>query len=742
MIKIFGKYLEKNITVFSGFVILSAIGLTVLCFIDLDSSMESNEQRHVAVTRYLEVLSQLRHAKTHFANQVHNWKNILLRGSNNQDDYKKYLAEFFSEEEQVQTHLSGSVALLKKFDTSHTVLPELKEVIREHLVLGEQYRNALHLFDMENHQASSVVDSTVRGIDRPATEKIDLLLDQMASYMTVNYESDQQRERYEYQSNIYKSIAYFVFVSLLVSVTVFVLLWNQRIQLEIARRMAVEDASRKNEHRLRNILNNTSSVVFMKDLQGRYLFVNRQYEELFHISNDSIQNKTDYDLFPPRIAEVFQANDRLALVADAPIQADETVPQDDGEHYYIATKFPLRDEQGQPYAVCGIATDITERKKAEDARAQSESYFRTLFEFSNDAVMLLDENGFFDCNAATLSVFGCAFREDFYRLHPSDLSPAVQPDGGDSLTLANQYIATALDQGSSRFDWIHRRTDGQEFPAEVLLSAVLLSGRKVILGVVRDITERKQAEYLLRQSKEQVEAASQEKSEMLATVKQHLQQIQRLSAHLDQVSESEKRRLADEFHSELGNDLAAAKLSLSILSKRQQDEADRQRCQEIYQLTDHALHSARRISRALRPVALDRMGVRAALEELVSTTRTCAGFECQLVGEEVDWPMDESQRTALFRIAQESLTNVIRHAGAKKVVIALREEQGSIVLEVNDDGCGIPDERVQADDSFGLASMRERAERLGGSLHMAAIATGGTRVTARIPLVTATKGLL
>jgi signal transduction histidine kinase len=224
--------------------------------------------------------------------------------------------------------------------------------------------------------------------------------------------------------------------------------------------------------------------------------------------------------------------------------------------------------------------------------------------------------------------------------------------------------------------------------------------------------------------------------------REHLHTIRRLGAHLDQLSEMEKRRLASEVHDELGSILSAAKISLSLLGKRQQNEADRQRCQEVYQLTSQALRSVRRISHSLRPDVLDLMGLRAALVDLAGSTQSHAGIECRLVvAEENEWPLDEAKRTALYRIAQESLTNVVRHAGATKVVITLREERGVIVLEVKDDGCGIAVERSQDVGSFGLAGMRERAGRLGGNVEVVAVATGGTRVTARVPIYTQGKDL-
>ncbi len=123
--------------------------------------------------------------------------------------------------------------------------------------------------------------------------------------------------------------------------------------------------------------------------------------------------------------------------------------------------------------------------------------FLTMYESSSDAIMLFDETGFFDCNPATLRMFCCPTRDDFIGKHPSQFSPPAQPGGEDSLSLAKQHIATAFRSGSNRFEWMHRRINGADFPAEVLLIAMELDGRQVLQATVRDITERKQSEAKL-----------------------------------------------------------------------------------------------------------------------------------------------------------------------------------------------------------------------------------------------------
>lgn len=131
---------------------------------------------------------------------------------------------------------------------------------------------------------------------------------------------------------------------------------------------------------------------------------------------------------------------------------------------------------------------------------QSENKYRTLFESSSDAIMLLDEYVFIDCNAATLKMFGCATRDEFLNCHPGELSPSTQPDGRGSKEAADEKIALAYQTGSNFFEWTHRRSTGEDFPAEVLLTRLTLDGKDLLQATVRDITERKLAEEEIHKS--------------------------------------------------------------------------------------------------------------------------------------------------------------------------------------------------------------------------------------------------
>jgi PAS domain S-box-containing protein len=143
---------------------------------------------------------------------------------------------------------------------------------------------------------------------------------------------------------------------------------EQRVQ----ERKRAEEALRASQRRLQDIVDNSTALIYLKDPDGRYLLVNRRFEEIVHGRRDELVGKTDYDVFPAAVADAFRANDALALRTERAIEVEELHPLDDGLHTYLSIKAPLRDESGQPYAVCAISTDITERKHVEEQLRQSQ----------------------------------------------------------------------------------------------------------------------------------------------------------------------------------------------------------------------------------------------------------------------------------------------------------------------------------------------------------------------------------
>ena len=260
-----------------------------------------------------------------------------------------------------------------------------------------------------------------------------------------------------------------------------------------------QEVSRRGEETLRAILDNSLAVVFLKDTAGRYILLNRRFEERFHRAARDALGKTDHDLFPQRIADVLGANDREVLEHGRAVETEELVPHEDGLHTYLSTKFPLFDAAGVAYAVGGIATDITERKRAERALRESEQWFRSLSNCSPVGVFLTDIEG--RCtytNPRCQEIYGFTAEEGLGEgwsrfIHPED-RPGVMEKWLQLAPLGGEFsleYRTQDARGTVR--WVHDRT------APVFSDQGELIGH---VGTVEDVTERRQAEAALRQERD------------------------------------------------------------------------------------------------------------------------------------------------------------------------------------------------------------------------------------------------
>ncbi|MDD5300374.1 MAG: PAS domain S-box protein [Gallionella sp.] len=240
----------------------------------------------------------------------------------------------------------------------------------------------------------------------------------------------------------------------------------------------------------------THEGIVITDAHANIIRINQAFQDITGYSQEEVLGKSTRILHSGRQDKAFYAAMWQQLLNNGSWTGELWNKRKDGLIYpEWLTISSVKNKQGETTEYVGIFTDITERKLMEENMQRSEKKFRTLYEASGDAIMLLDkEKGFFDCNEATLRVFGCTTRDDFINKHPSRFSPPTQPSGQDSMSLANEHIATAFKNGSNRFEWMHRRLDGTEFPAEVWLMSMELDGRQILHATVRDITERKQLE--------------------------------------------------------------------------------------------------------------------------------------------------------------------------------------------------------------------------------------------------------
>jgi two-component system sensor kinase len=258
------------------------------------------------------------------------------------------------------------------------------------------------------------------------------------------------------------------------------------------------------------------------------------------------------------------------------------------------------------------------------------------------------------------------------------------------------------------------RANGQEFPVEASISQVALGGKKLFTVILRDISERKRAENELRESRER---------------------LQQLSASLLAVREEEKARIARELHDELGQALTGLKMDLAQLTGRLTPEQPGviDRVNAMNALIESTVASVRRLATELRPLMLDDLGLAPTIEWLAGDFSKRTGIEVQLSLPDFESEEDSELSTALFRVLQESLTNVARHARARRVEVELTFSDVDVRLTVRDDGAGIGARAENAPKSFGLLGMRERAAMLGGELRVDSRPGAGTSIAMVVP---------
>lgn len=288
--------------------------------------------------------------------------------------------------------------------------------------------------------------------------------------------------------------------------------------IDITDRKAAEERVRANEELMRTIIDSTPDWIFVKDHDHRYRLVNQGYADSMHMAPEEFIGKNDLDIgFPEEIVKGnpdkgirgFWADDNEIMASGERKIIDEEPAVVDGEARVLHTvKVPLHDTEGEVAGLVGFVHDITNRKQIEVTLHQSEEKFRSLFEQSADAYLILEDNLFVDCNQATVDLLRASSKEEVLSLHPSQFSPERQPDGRFSGEKADEMIETAVKQGNHRFEWIHRRVDGEDFFAEVLLTPISMGGQDAVFAVIRDVTDRQQAQATIAKRAAEMQAVA------------------------------------------------------------------------------------------------------------------------------------------------------------------------------------------------------------------------------------------
>ena len=463
------------------------------------------------------------------------------------------------------------------------------------------------------------------------------------------------------------------------------------------------------------MIDQSHDAIFSMDFNGTVLSWNRGAEQLFGYSREEAFGKpilfTCHGLecgnFWVKTLQVLKVKETDTLEA--------TLCRKSGGRFDAHLSLSLlKDSEGVGIGVIGYAIDITARKQADELLRESYEELRAIFEGSNDAIMLVSEKGFFDCNTRALEMFGIGSKQELISCHPSDISPPFQPDGRDSLSAVIENNRIAFENGVNRFEWICRRRSGEDFPVDVLLSTFDYGGKRALQATVRDITERKRAEQELIESHHQ---------------------LRKLSVFLQTVREEERKRIARELHDELGQTMTALRFDLNWISGNlnTQESSINDKILAMNAMVSQTVDSIRRISDDLRPAMLDDLGLVAAIENHAAKFAERTNIACDIFMSQPDFDLDDLIATALFRIAQEALTNVARHSAANQVTIRLHESEDQVLLIVQDNGCGFSLGQDVDKKTYGLLGMRERVKMLGGILDIFTEPMAGVRVEASIP---------
>src|SRR5467141_2159442 len=415
---------------------------------------------------------------------------------------------------------------------------------------------------------------------------------------------------------------------------------------------------------------------------------------------------------------------------------------------YSVRVFPLSSN------FLGVAfEDVTDRKIAERTLQESEERYRLLVQGVQEyAIFQLDPTGHVvSWNAGAQRLKGYT-AEEIIGKHFSIFYP---PE--DQLDEKPQHIlARATEQGQSEDEGWRIRKDASRFWASVVVTA-LRDSAGTLLGfakLTRDTTKTREKEQALTKAKELLELRIEQRTAVLTRVNQELRteiaerqhaeeqlrtsldQLRALTARLQSVREEERTSISREIHDELGQACTAIKMDLALIGRRltKRQTQLRSKVDSAIQLVDSTIATLRRIASELRPRTLDDLGLPAALESQAQEFESRTGIRCTVALPQELFTFDADTSTAIFRIFQESLTNVARHAQATRVEACLEMQPDQLILQVHDNGRGFDAEQAKARRSLGLVGMQERALLLNGEFKIEGVLGSGTTMTLRIPL--------
>jgi PAS domain S-box-containing protein len=469
------------------------------------------------------------------------------------------------------------------------------------------------------------------------------------------------------------------------------------------------------EHRLRvmaNVFENSAECVLITDADNRIVKVNAAFLRSFGYAWSELVGKNPSLISSGRHDRVFFEKMWKSIVDTGQWQGDIYNYDRDGKEILCRTNIiSVRDESGRVLNYVGSMLDITERRRAQDEARREYEFSSAMMESMPGIVYFYDQMGKFrrwNRNFMKISEYGA---DEVSAMHPTDFFPPEEKD------LLQQRIDEVFEKGVSDVEASFLTKSGQKIPYLFTGQRLEFDGAAYLIGVGIDISARRAAEN---------ELAS------------YARRLQAVSRQLLEVQESERRALGRELHDSVAQELAAVALNLTILRgilPAESVAAIADRLDDSQALLDQASRHLRDVMVELRPPGLDEFGVLAALREHAERVARRTGLRIWVSGVEPAPRLAPMTAIALFRIAQEALSNVAKHARARHVTLELRELAGEIRLDVADDGEGFDADRPQfeAVGGMGMTTMAERAEAVGATFTVHSERGKGTRITVVLP---------
>jgi PAS domain S-box-containing protein len=487
----------------------------------------------------------------------------------------------------------------------------------------------------------------------------------------------------------------------------------QCLGLDATDRKRVEEALFEKEAIFSAFLEHSPIYVFFKDKEIRSIHLSRNYEQLLGMPLGQVIGKTMDELFPSDLAKSMIAGDKRVLHEGRRLDVVEEL----GGRIYETIKFPVYKD-GTPFVLAGFTMDITERKRAEEALRESEKRYKQLFNHAPAGIYELDfhKQRFIAVNDIMCQYTGYS-EEEFLTMGPYD----ILSDDGKALYAQRCKKLVAGENVSEAVEYNVITKGGEDLWVALNISPVYENGKvKGVTAVVHNITERRKVEQKLRQSEERLRS---------------------LSLELMKAQENESTRISKELHDELGQSLAILKHRVrstgkKLLAHQPQMSNDNDATVE---LVDAIIEKVRQISRDLNPSVLEDVGFCPALRSLAGNFAQEYQIPVTLDIEEIDALFSKETAKNLYRIFQEALTNIAKHADASHAKIQIRKSPEYVYFLIEDDGKGFDTNEARARDEkrkgLGLPLMEERADLVGGTLDIRSReGAEGTKILLTVPI--------